>query len=325
MSKVGMYILVTLALQATAIAAPPRFVDVTAASGIRLRTPDQPRRSPPMPHAVAVEDFDGDGLFDIIIASFGAPHVRYYRNEGKLRFADVTKGSGLETFRGAGTGACVADFDRDGRLDLYLSSLREGPSRLFRGVGQGRFEDVTERAGVLVETSRSCAWSDVDGDGWVDLFVTRPHGPNRLFRNNGDGTFTDIAARAGVELADRRSLGCVFGDVDADGWDDLFVANYDSQISTLLINTGGGKFRDVTQRSGLARKASAVGCVFADVTNRGVLNLYVTTDSWLHGTATVRPRTHGTAERVVCERRPRKVQTVENEERWTGRLQIACP
>src|SRR5207244_10018120 len=132
-----------------------------------------------------------------------------------LRFQDVTKGSGLETFQGAGTGAAVADFDRDGKPDVYLTSVRGGASRLYRNNGDGTFTDVSAKAGVLIETpARSCAWSDVDGDGWPDLFVTCPDGVCHLFRNNRDGTFTNIAKEAGVDLAGRHTRGCAFGDLD---------------------------------------------------------------------------------------------------------------
>lgn len=272
-----------------AIAAEPRFTDVTAASG--LKAGDNTAVGGTNPHAVAVEDFDGDGLYDIVIATFGAPHVRYFRNRGELKFTDVTAGCGLESFSGEGTGAAVADFDRDGKLDLYLSSLRNGASRLYRGRGDGRFDDVTERAGMLVQAaSRSCAWSDVDGDGYVDLYVTCPKGPNRLYRNRRDGTFEEIAEKAGVALADRHSLGCAFGDVDGDGRDDLFVANYESQQSAMFRSLGGGRFVEITAEAGLARKASAVGCAFADVFNRGRLDLYVTTDSWLSGANSTEPQ-----------------------------------
>jgi hypothetical protein len=260
----------------------PRFVDVTKDSGITIA--QNTGVGGTNPHAVAVEDFDGDGKPDVIITTFGAPHVRYFRNLGSLRFQDVTKGSGLESFAGEGTGAAVADFDRDGKLDVYLTSLRNGASRLFKGKGDGTFTDVSEKAGVLLKgAARSCAWSDVDGDGLPDLYVTSPDGANRLFRNNGDGTFTGITDKAGVGLPGRHSLGCAFGDVDGDGLDDLFVTCYHSQVSALFKNLGGGKFKDVTETAGLGRKASSVGCVFADLFNRGRLDLYVTTDSWLAG------------------------------------------
>lgn len=277
-------ILSSLALGPSSFGAEPtsRFTDVTAATGITIAKNTGVGGT--NPHAVAVEDFDGDGKPDIVIGTFGAPHVRYFRNQGNLKFVDVTKGSGLESFKGDGTGAAVADFDRDGKPDLYLTSLRKGGSRLFKNNGDGTFTDVSEKAGVLIEGSaRSCAWSDVDGDGWPDLYVTCPEGPNRLFRNNRDGTFTDIAKEAGVQLADRESLGCAFADVDGDGLDDLFVTNYHSQRSALFKNLGKGKFRDITEAAGLGRKASSVGCTFADVFNRGRLDLFVTTDSWLGG------------------------------------------
>ena len=260
----------------------PRFTNASKDSGIQIAANTGVGGT--NPHAVAVEDFDGDGLHDVIILTFGKPHVYYFRNLGNLKFKDVTKDSGLETFEGEGTGIAVADFDRDGHLDVYATSLRKGASRLYRNKGNGTFEDVSEKAGVLVKgAARSCAWSDVDGDGWPDLYVTRPDGANLLFRNIKNRTFRNIAKEAGVELADRHSLGCIFGDIDGDGRDDLFVTNYQSQISALFKNLGNNRFKDITKEAGLDRRASSVGCVMADVLNRGRLDLYVSTDSWLSG------------------------------------------
>src|SRR2546421_7277241 len=139
---------------------PPRFTDVTAQSGLTIAPNTGVGGT--NPHAVAVEDFDGDGLFDVILLTFGKPHVYYFRNLGNLKFKDVTKDSGLEGFEGDGTGIAVADFDRDGVLDVYVTSLRKGASRLYRGKGDGTFEDVSAKAGVLLKTpARSCAWCDI--------------------------------------------------------------------------------------------------------------------------------------------------------------------
>ncbi|MBI2803922.1 MAG: CRTAC1 family protein [Planctomycetes bacterium] len=281
--KVLIVILVLSVFSPLAFTQPtPRFTDVTAASGLFIAKNTSVGGT--NPHAVAVEDFDGDGLPDIIIPTFGKPHVRYFKNLGKLKFKDVTPNSGLESFAGDGTGVAVADFDRDGKLDIYMTSLRKGASRLFKGKGDGTFIDISEKAGVLLKTpARSCAWCDVDGDGWVDLFVTSPTGQNFLFKNNKNGTFTDITAGSGIDLKGRHCLGCCFGDVDGDGLDDLFVTCYQSQQSALFKNLGGGKFRDITLGANLGRKASAVGGVFADIFNKGRLDLYVSTDSWLSG------------------------------------------
>lgn len=272
-----------LALPALAPAGDaPRFRDVSAASGLKIAANTGVGGT--NPHAVAVEDFNGDGLLDVILLTFGKPHVYYFRNLGDLKFKDVTAGSGLEGFEGAGTGIAVADFDRDGILDLYVTSVRGGASRLYQGKKDGTFVDISARAGVLLkDPARSCAWCDIDGDGYPDLYVTSPKGANALFRNNRDGTFTNIAREAGVELADRHSLGCVFGDIDGDGLPDLFVTSYESQVSALFKNLGKGKFKDITADAGLSRGASSVGCVLADVFRRGKLDLFVTTDSWLSG------------------------------------------
>src|SRR5437016_590604 len=115
-----------------------------------------------------------------------------------------------------------------------------------------RFTDVTAGAGLKSAADTRVgganppagADEDFDGDGRPDLFVTCPDGANSLFRNNGDGTFTDIAKEAGVDMAGRHSLGCAFGDVDGDGRDDLFVTAYQSQVSALFRNLGGGTFKD---------------------------------------------------------------------------------
>ena len=142
-----------LAVVLTAAAAPaaePRFADASAASGLRIAADTGVGGT--NPHAVAVADFDGDGRPDVILLTFGKPHVYYFRNLGDMKFRDVTAGSGLEGFQGDGTGIAVADFDRDGILDVYCTSLRNGASRLYRGKGNGTFTDVSDRAAPFTST-----------------------------------------------------------------------------------------------------------------------------------------------------------------------------
>ncbi|QQS47421.1 MAG: CRTAC1 family protein [Acidobacteriota bacterium] len=175
-------------------------------------------------------------------------------------FTDVTKSSGI-TFKHAyapekryivesmSGGVALFDFDRDGRLDIYLvNSLtvasadnpRSARSELWRNNGDGTFIDVTEKAGVgYPGWGMGVATGDFDNDGWEDLYVTC-FGPNRLYRNNGDGTFSDIAVKAGVSDS-RWSTGAAFGDYDNDGRLDLFVANYVDLKLDALPEFGKGK------------------------------------------------------------------------------------
>src|SRR5262245_52731193 len=178
----------------------------------------------------------------------GAKH-RLYRNIGEAKFADATESSGIG-ISGFGMGACSADYDNDGWVDLYVTTF--GSNRLYHNTGKGTFTDVSARAGVGANLwSTSCAFGDIDNDGDVDLYVTRyvdfaPDNnkyctmleavrsychpnvynglPDILYRNNGDGTFTDITKAAGI-VRSGNGLGVVFGDYDDDGWIDIFVAN----------------------------------------------------------------------------------------------------
>jgi hypothetical protein len=245
------------------------------------------------------------------------------------RFSDVTPRSGITWTRsfgdhdlsniveGTGSGACVLDYDGDGRLDVYFpqgrweKAVSDNRGRdlvgrlrnaLYRNKGGFEFEDVTEAAGVAGRSfAFGCAAADYDDDGDEDLLVLTYHGPE-LYRNEGGGRFSEATERAGLRDA-RWALNGVFFDYDRDGDLDLFVANYleydegrfrsfyaaagypgplsyNGVASTLYRNNGDGGFTDVTQAAGVHRPGGrAMSAVAADLDDDGWLDLYVANDS----------------------------------------------
>ena len=203
-----------------------------------------------------------------------------------------------------GTAVAVADVDGDGLLDLYFVN-QVGKNSLYRNLGGGRFEDITDRAGVAVG-DRACvgaAFADIDNDGDADLFVTCVREGNILFQNDGHGKFTNITAQAGVAGTGGHSSGAVFFDYDGDGLLDLFVTNVGkytreerrpdglwvsfgdafaghlhrerSETSILYHNVGGGRFENVTQSSGLVHTAWSGEATPFDYDGDGRPDLYV--------------------------------------------------
>ena len=273
----------------------PQFTDVTAAAGVRFRHNSGAFGRKYLPETMgsggAFLDADGDGWQDILLVNStswpGRPSARpslhaLYRNNQDGTFTDVTATSGLGVAM-YGLGAAAADYDNDGRSDIYITGL--GGSRLFRGVGGGRFEDVTTRAGVGTPGFSTCAvWFDYDSDGRLDLFVCRYvewsvdtdlhctlDGKSKsyctpesykgqspiLYRNRGDGTFEDVTKAARLHDPASKALGAALIDYDADGKLDLFVAN-DTQPNRLYRNTGGGTFSDNGVTAGVAFNEAGV-------------------------------------------------------------------
>ncbi len=270
------------------------FSDVTQQAGIRFRHVSGAFGNKYLPETMgsggAFLDFDGDGRQDILLVNSKnwpkRPGPRatpaLYRNDGKGSFTDVTKAAGLDV-EIYGMGVAAADYDNDGRTDIYLTGL--GGNRLFRNLGGGRFADVTARAGVRNGAfSTSAAFLDYDKDGHLDLFVAnyvewsieqdlyctldgksksyctpesyKGQSPT-LYRNRGDGSFEDVTQRAGLLSPASKSLGVTVLDYDGDGWLDLFVAN-DTQPNKLYKNHGDGRFSDVGVASGVAFSESGL-------------------------------------------------------------------
>jgi hypothetical protein len=256
---------------------------------------------------VAVGDYDGDGRADLYVTGF--PHNVLYRNEGG-RFADVTERAGVAAL-GWSTSAGFFDYDRDGRLDLfvcryvqwgfepnpYCGERRPGyreychprsfppiASLLYRNRGDGRFEDVSDRAGIAAHAGKALgvAFADYDEDGWTDVYVANDAVPAFLFRNTGRGGFEEAALAAGVAVNAQgvpvAGMGADFGDYDADGRLDLLVTTLSGETYSLYRNEGAGTFLATSAASGLAQASlpfSGWGTRFLDYDNDGRLDLFV--------------------------------------------------
>jgi len=219
-----------------------RFVDVTTESGL-------PRPWPGAATGAVFFDVDNDGDPDLYVAAVVGGD-RLYRNDGGGRFTDVTRAAGIPQVPWTSM-PTVADYDRDGFVDVYLVRMgdpektvpepafaaRNGvPSALLHNRGDGTFEDVTARAGVGFHGwGLAAAWGDFDGDGWPDLYVSNEFGGNVLYRNRHDGTFANVTASAGV--ADGGAgMSVAWADYDGDGDLDLFVSNMHANSGWALFH-----------------------------------------------------------------------------------------
>jgi len=257
------------------------FTNVTAASGLDVGMYGM---------GVAAGDFDNDGRDDLYITSLEGD--RLFHNEGNFKFRDVTKTAGIVNAN-FGTSAAWFDYDRDGRLDLFVAnyvqwqadkdiycsldgttksyctpeSYKATASKLFHNLGNGKFEDVSAKAGVGEPTSKSLgvAVIDYDADGWPDLFVANDTQPNKLYRNNHDGTFTEKGVAAGVAFSEdgvaRGAMGADAGDYDGSGRAHLLVGNFANQMLALYRNEGNGLFVDEAPTSTVGR-ASLLSLAF---------------------------------------------------------------
>ncbi len=286
--------MMALAAVVPAAGPPVSFTDVTMEAGVRFTHNSGAFGRKYLPETMGSGalwfDADGDGWQDLLLVNSknwpAHPGQRspsaLYRNTHDGAFLDITRGSGLDVDL-YGIGAAAADYDNDGKVDVYITAL--GGNRLFKNLGGGRFLDVTSQAGVADSGfSTSALWFDYDNDGKVDLFVThyvewsiakdlfctldgknksyctpesyKGQGPS-LFRNRGNGTFEDVTKRAGLFDTSSKGLGVAMLDFDGDGRMDLFVAN-DTEPNRLYRNRGNGTFEDVAVGAGVAFSESGV-------------------------------------------------------------------
>jgi enediyne biosynthesis protein E4 len=275
-----------------------RFTDVTEAAGLAWTG---------YAMGAAIGDYDNDGHLDLYITAFGEDAL--FRNNGDGTFTNVTIEAGIRNPLW-GASAAFLDYDRDGHLDLFVTnyldftiadnkvcteslgardycsprSYRPVQDRLYRNLGNGRFADVTESAGIARTTGAGLGVSigDYNGDGWLDVYVANDATPNQLWINRRDGTFVDEGLLSGAAFNaagnPEGSMGIASGDVDADGDEDIFVTNLVGETFVLYENDGHGSFEDVRTRWGLAQPTAAFtgfGTEWFDYDNDGWLDLFV--------------------------------------------------
>jgi hypothetical protein len=285
------------------------FTDVTEAAGLK-RTG--------WASAVCVGDYDNDGYDDLFVTYWGQ-NVLYYNN-GNGTFTDVTEKAGL-LCRGRpwGSGCTFIDYDRDGRLDLFVAhyldfdfksvpkpgentncnwkgipvncgprGLPPGYLKLYHNNGDGTFSEVSEKAGVLKAKgsyAMTTAAADFDNDGWTDIYVACDSTPSFLLRNNHDGTFTDIGLESGVALnedgMEQAGMGVGIGDYNLDGNLDIFKTHFADDTAVLYRNDGKGNFDDCTISAGLGVETRFIswGTGIVDLDNDGNPDLFLVTGS----------------------------------------------
>jgi tetratricopeptide (TPR) repeat protein len=270
------------------------FTDVTRAAG--LAEPAFPSQ------AGLFADFDNDGWLDYYVAHESRAEfekaIQYpsqlYRSRGDGTFENVTQRAGVSNDR-YGKGVVAGDYDNDGDVDLYVSNI--GSNRLYRNKGDGTFRDVGAKAGVTGKPERhfACWFFDFDNDGWLDLWdngfaaklgdlanqaLGQPDAAVRpmLLHNLRNGTFEDLAESAGVAHA-YLPMGCNFGDLDNDGWLDVYLGTGEPSLqvlmpNVLLWNQKGQRFLDVTSAAGMGHLQKGHGVAFADFDHDGDQDIF---------------------------------------------------
>ncbi|MGC2657222.1 MAG: FG-GAP-like repeat-containing protein [Bryobacteraceae bacterium] len=247
-----------------------RFKDVAPAAGLNVFTGAG---------GVVVEDFDNDGLLDVVTSSMDmCEPLHFFHNNGDGTFSDRTEQAGLSNQLG-GLNLIQGDYNNDGCMDLLV--LRGGweaanRKSLLRNNCNGTFTDVTDASGLgkTVTSTQTAVWADIDNDGYLDLFIGNENTPSQLFHNRGDGTFEDISHAAGIDKV-AFSKGVAAADYDNDGFTDLYVSNV-TGANFLYHNNHDKTFTEIGRQAGVQAPFFSFATWFFDYDNDGWPDLFVT-------------------------------------------------
>jgi hypothetical protein len=269
------------------------FTDVTRKAGLAV---------PMFGLGVAIGDYDNDGFDDVFVTAVGQSHL--FHNNGNGTFTDATKSAGLWGPNEFSTSAAWVDYDRDGKLDLVVAnyvqwseqtdlyctidgahksyctpeSYKGTSLRLWHNLGNGKFEDATQKAGLGDPTSKSLgiAVLDYNGDGWPDILIANDTQPNKLYLNKKAGTFEERGVPSGIAFSEdgiaRAGMGVDAADYDRSGRPSVIISNFANQMVSLYHNEGNGLFVDEAPQSEVGRATLVTlgfGCFFFDYDNDG--------------------------------------------------------
>jgi len=280
------------------------FTDVTAKAGLVHSGWGQ---------GVCIGDYDNDGYDDLFVTYFGKNVL--YHNQGNGTFIDVAEKTGVAGDpKRWNTGCAFVDYDRDGRLDLFVANyidldlatapvpesgpclykgvmvacgppgLNGGKNILYHNNGDGTFTDVSESAGILKANGTfglGVLTADLDNDGWPDIYVANDSTPSLLYQNKHDGKFVEVGLESGCALSadgkPQAGMGISAADYDLDGNLDLVKTNFAGDTPSLYHNLGGANFEDETFPGGLGRHTQYLGwgCGFFDMDNDGWADILI--------------------------------------------------